>query len=440
MNRTTDNSGSKVYINETVETFPDIPLAQFSGISVAIFAVIGIIANVLVILVIFMSKRKQFSTYRILISHLALADLLCSIMLIVYVPVEINHHQWMYSDLACKFIYPSITFFETLAIGTVIIISFERYKGVILPHWAQWKFGHVCAALGIVYLLAFIVISPNVIVIRVTYYKNINYCNEYWKNIAKPWQEVYGMFFFLTAFFLPALSIAVMHVHIMYRLKKRSLRPSNESNYRDRTDNRIVRVLTGIILAFFICTSPNKILYLVWDIFPKLENDTTARTRYYLRTFQILYYARVAVDPLLYCFFDTRFKLDFQNTTKTMRGVSVTDSDMSRSRNRTLSSQPPSSNVNDSSASAAAIVIANACAGDYVISYSGLLSTVETPSSQPTSLTIIHEATALNTPVVRDVQIQSSDKRSRTESIITENTSVYGSSSPFGLSSLMTEQ
>ena len=420
MNHTNDSNGTTA-----LKVFPSIPLPEFSGISMAIFAVIGVIANGLVLLVLIISQRKQFSTYRYLISHLAFADFLCSIMHIVYVPVELKSHDWLYTDFACKIVYPSITFFEILAIGTIIIISLERYKGVILPHSAAWKKYNIWLALGVVWILGLLLIVPNVVYIKVTTYKNLHYCNEYWGDSR--WQQVYGISFFLIAFFLPAVSIAIMHIHIMCRLHGRNLKPSNQSNHRNRNDSRIVRVLTGIILAFFICTSPNKILYLVWDIWPKLEKDPKSRTRFYLRTFQVLYFARVAVDPLLYCFFDTRFKQDFQNTKRTMRGISVSESDQSRTRTRTISTNPATIEPS--------LVISNHQAN--IIRYSGSSSGIEVVG-QPT-LTIIQEATALNISVPSEIQVLNNEKRKRTESIATERTSIYGSSSPFGLSSLMTE-
>lgn len=423
--------------------FPEVPLPKFSGISMAFFATVGVIANGIVLFVLVVSQRRKFSIYRYLIAHLSLADFFCSIMHIVYVPVELRKHEWVLPRSACKVVYPSITFFETLAIGTILIISFERYKGVILPHWREWRKINIWLMLCGVWVIDLLLVIPNIIKIQVTKYKNLNYCNEKWPEHTK-WRQVYGLGFFFLGFFLPAISVCVMHARIMWRLKQRT-RPSNNSYYRERIDARIKRVLTGIIIAFFVCTSPNKILYLIWDIFPKLEMDLSSHIRYYLRTFQILYFARVAVDPLIYCFFDTRFKQDFEYTRKVVCGRSViteTSENSSRVRTRTLSTQPA---ITDPTLVYSNPNICNG--GIEIVRYNGITSDVDFVGS-PTSLTIIQEATALNFPVPTETASEkysddndsnnsdnNNEKRSRTESIVTERTTVCGSSSPAGLSS-----
>ena len=59
----------------------------------------GILANGLILLVIWMSGKKQFSTYKYFISHLALSDFLASVMSMVYFPLELHQHNWIYARL-----------------------------------------------------------------------------------------------------------------------------------------------------------------------------------------------------------------------------------------------------------------------------------------------------------------------------------------------------
>ena len=324
-------------MNDTniTKRFPDIPLGTFIGVSIAVCASIGIAANILVLLVLSISARKRFSPYRYLISHLAASDLCCSIFLLVYVPIELRSHNWIYSEPACKVVYPMITFSTNLVVGTILTITIERYRGVVLPHRVAWKSRNVRIALVLVWMIGFAVVIPNILTLKVTYYENIDYCNEIWAD--KSVQKIYGISFFLCAFFIPLTGIVIMHLQIMFRLKCRDLEPANVNTYQHKMDIRITTVLCSIIVTFFICTLPNKLLYFVWDISPELEMNTTDNTRFYLRTVQILYYARVALDPLLYCFFDTRFRKDFEHSIKRIRGESFTDNDIiSRSRSRTL--------------------------------------------------------------------------------------------------------
>ena len=241
MNFTNVNTTKKI-------PFPEIPLGKFIGISVAVFAVIGVVANLLVLVVLSMSQRKRFTPYRYLISHLAISDFCCSVFLLAYAPLELNSHNWIYDKRMCKLIYPMITFSTNLAIGTILVISVERYRGVILPHRVAWKPRNVWIALIVVWLTGLGITIPNIVVIKVTTYSNIDYCNESWDSDS--WRKIYGISFFFCAFVLPLTAIIVMHVQIMIRLARRDLRPA-DCNYQQKNDARITRVLTAIIFAFF---------------------------------------------------------------------------------------------------------------------------------------------------------------------------------------------
>lgn len=333
--------GTPTPTNSTKTEYPEIPLGNFIGIAVAVFAVIGVFANMLVLVVLSISQRKRYSPYRYLISHLASADLINSIINLVYVPLELRSHHWIYGEHSCKIVYPAITFCTNLAVGTILIISLERSRGVLMPHLSPWKAKDIWTALAAVWVFGFILVLPNIITLKVTSYKNLEYCNEIWDNSDH--QKLYGLTFFFLAFFIPLLAIIIMHVAIMYRLNRTKLQPANISQWQVRTNARIMRVLTSIIIAFFITVSPNKILYFVWDVAPSLEKDKNSNVRYIVRLFIFLFYSRVTIDPLLYCFFDTRFKKDLKNTSKTVRGLSFVDSEMSRARARTMSLNRPSS-------------------------------------------------------------------------------------------------
>ena len=315
----------------TLKVFPPIPLTEYIGTTTAVFSSIGIVANLLVLTVLTISQRKRFSTYRYLISHLTVSYLICAIFLLVYVPIELNGHDWIYNEKACRFIYPVITFCTNLSIGTILIIAVERYRGVIFPHCKTWNKTNVCIGLIIVWVLSAVIIIPHIMVIKVTQYQNIDYCNETWND--QQVRKLYGISFFFVAFSIPLMAIGYMNVHIIIKLRNPQIKAAN-AQWKNKIDKRITRVLTAIVIAFFVCILPNKLLYLIWDIRPDLEKATNSNVRLYLRTVFILFYARVAVDPLLYCFFDTRFRKDLRNSVKALKGETYIDSDYSRNRSR----------------------------------------------------------------------------------------------------------
>lgn len=303
--------------------YPPIPLGTEIGISTAVFAGMGIVINALVITVICLARTREFSTYKHLMLHLAVTDFFCSIMLVPYVPLELNNHDWEYPEAPCKIIFPMISLLTNISTGTVLIITTERFRGVWFPHARPWSGRDVRKAFVIVWVISVVSILPNVIMLRVKSYSNIDYCNEVWANIAH--KRLYGFSFAAVSFLIPFLCIFVMHTLIIIRLNFKSIMPDNMSVSQKRQNRRIMRVLTGIVIVFFLTVSPNKILYFVWDVSPQLEKSITSKARYYMRTFQFFYWLRVAINPLIYCFFDTRFKNDLEKTKKRLRGVIVNE-------------------------------------------------------------------------------------------------------------------
>lgn len=317
-------------ISTNATSYPFIPLGTEIGISTAVFAGVGIVINALVITVICLARTREFSTYKHLMLHLAVTDLFCAIMLVPYVPLELNNHDWEYPDAPCKIIFPMISLLTNISTGTVLIITTERFRGVWFPHARPWSGKDIRKGFIIVWVISVVSILPNIVTLKVTNYSNIDYCNEIWEEIDE--KRLYGFSFAAVSFLIPFLCILIMHTLIIIRLNFKRIMPDNMSVSQKRQNRRIMRVLTGIVIVFLLTVSPNKILYFVWDISPRLEKSMTSKARYYLRTFQFFYWSRVAINPLIYCFFDTRFKNDLEKTKKRLRGLNIGDENTSRSR------------------------------------------------------------------------------------------------------------
>lgn len=425
-------------LNTTVASFPEIPFGRFIGISVGVFCAIGILINAVVLLVVLLAQQSRFTAYKYLMCHLACADLMCSIMLGPYVPLELAQHNWIYkSQSLCKIIYPLISCFTNIATGTILLISLERFRGIMYPYRSAWSRKDICIAFSIVWVVSVLLILPNVLTIRVTSYKNIDYCNEIWVNDT--YRKIYGMSYFALAFAIPLVLIAGMHIMIMIRLKSREINPDNTSTWQEKQNTRIMRVLSGIIVVFFISTCPNKILYFVWDVFPELELSHSSQARHHMRTVQVLYYSRVAMNPLVYCFFDTRFKDDLKKALLIIKTMNF-DADLQR-RSRTVS-QRASTTLTNSRANSVCEIGKNQMKPPMTMESIAEINITcinkqVAPAQAPTNVTIY-------SPVVSQSDSNSDDdgsatldeKRVRSDTVATDLSSQHESSSPLVLQNL----
>ena len=242
-------------------------------------------------------------------------------------PLELNKHVWMYPEWFCPVLFPSISITTNLATGTILIIALERFLGVVKPYWKQLDMRRVNIALIVVWGWSIITVIPNILHLRLNTGEYV-WCGEFWDGY-EDLQKAYGISFFFVAFFIPLVVITFLHGHIINRLCHPLILPEHHANAQNKDSRRVIRVLTLIVIAFAVCVSPNKILWFVYDVAPSMWNPDLY---FYLRTIQILYYSRVAIDPLVYCTFDTRFKKDCIYTVKRLQGMYALESWMERQR------------------------------------------------------------------------------------------------------------
>ena len=269
----------------------EAPLSQFIGISVGLFAIMGLLGNSLVLTVMSIAPSKRLPNYRFLITHLSTYDLISSMLLILYTPLELHKHVWIYPEWFCPVLYPSITIAANLATGTILIIALEHYLGIVKPHWNQLSKSKVAVGLFAVWIWATVSVLPNIMSLRLSTGDYI-FCGEFWDG-HESMQKLYGLSFFFIAFFIPLSAIAYLYGHIIHQLRKSGVVQyhstlegtlSHNALPRNPDTRHAIHVLSLMIISFAICVSPNKILFFVYDVAPSAWNS---HTHFYLRTIQV---------------------------------------------------------------------------------------------------------------------------------------------------------
>ena len=169
----------------------EAPLSQFIGISVGLFAIMGLLGNSLVLTVMSIAPSKRLPNYRFLITHLSTYDLISSMLLILYTPLELHKHVWIYPEWFCPVLYPSITIAANLATGTILIIALEHYLGIVKPHWNQLSKSKVAVGLFAVWIWATVSVLPNIMSLRLSTGDYI-FCGEFWDG-HESMQKLYGL-------------------------------------------------------------------------------------------------------------------------------------------------------------------------------------------------------------------------------------------------------
>lgn len=126
------------------------------------------------------------------------------------------------------------------------------------------------------------------------------------------------LFLVFTFFLIPLIVLIILYSCIVRHLiRDSSTSTSNSSNtgesYQNRARKQVVLMLLGVVLSFFICLAPFKILTLYLILAPTeqvfdIDLDTYFNILYSSR---IMFYLNSAVDPILYNLMSSKFRAGF---------------------------------------------------------------------------------------------------------------------------------
>ncbi|XP_058062392.1 thyrotropin-releasing hormone receptor-like [Anopheles bellator] len=303
---------------------PQIPeyIRATSMVFCIIIMCLGVIGNVMVPIVILKTKDMRNST-NIFLTNLSIADLLVLLVCTPTVLVEVNSppEVWVLGEEMCK----AVPFVElTVAhasVLTILAISFERYYAICEP----LKAGYVCTkarALLIclaAWTVAAILTSPIVFFAEysVQPYLDGSRAAMCLTKASNGWTFT---FFLMTISLFFVLPLAILIV--LYAIIARNLIASDRSRLKIRLSKpelshkarkQVVLMLGAVVLAFFTCLLPFRVLTLWIIIVPEETFQQLAPERYYVLLYfsRIMLYLNSAVNPILYNLMSSKFRKGF---------------------------------------------------------------------------------------------------------------------------------
>ncbi|XP_066494147.1 chemerin-like receptor 1 [Tiliqua scincoides] len=223
----------------------------FSIVTYSLFFVLGTTGNGLVIFITSFQMKKTVNTVWIL--NLAIADFTFSFFqLFNIVSIGLDSH-WPFGYIMCK-LNPVIIFFNLFAsIYLLVVISIDRCIAVWCPVWAQNHRTTRLASFVVlgVWILAFVLCSPDLYFMQ-TYYVNMThkvYCVNDYGTFDEGGFSIFQaltLIRFIFGFIIPFSVIVVCYGLIVVRVRRDKLSQSN----------RPFKVITAVIVAFFVCWFP----------------------------------------------------------------------------------------------------------------------------------------------------------------------------------------
>lgn len=273
-------------------------------------ASVGFIVNFAVLIMLFRVDGVK-SAADALVAHLALSDLLSTIPILIIATVVLATHTpgWSeyYIDWACKLLNFGLMTFYFSTIGTLTLMSIERYRAIIHP--LKPRINSKQTAIILLSMWILITIMPG---IMIPY--NIADVNYSYVCVTKNFQHNYLMiiasiYFVVFGYLIPGSIMLYCYTKIIKRLRQTSLITSNKSSVKtesrgDLHKKRVIKTLIAVSFTFSLTGIP-LIIALISNINVTTQVHTFTSTDYQALSsitflFSILLLLSPLYNPLIY--------------------------------------------------------------------------------------------------------------------------------------------
>lgn len=235
----------------------------------SILMVVSAIGNITVLTLLIKRRLKSHTRLDMMLTHLAIADLLVTFLMM---PLEIAWAwtvQWVAGDIMCRLMAFFRTFGLYLSSYVLVCISVDRYFAVLQPLKLSkargkimiigaWMFSTVCS-------------SPQALVFHVEPHPKVSWflqCVTYnsWNG---NYQFIYNILGMVFMYALPLLTIICSYASIYMEIFRHSRMPNSDGFRRSSIDvlgrakRRTLKMTITIVTVFAICWTPYYVMS-VW--------------------------------------------------------------------------------------------------------------------------------------------------------------------------------
>lgn len=305
----------------------EIPMIEFNYLeeyfhtyaTIAVVAsVIGIAGNLLIALVA-IKLGAGLSTCKKLIGLLAGYDLVFAVFQLIESIPRFWTRRFIYGKTVCKIIKSSESLGSYLAIGIILIISIERFIGIVNPFHGGLSKRKIQAM-----LLINLIFGISAIIPMLLFYDSENSmqaCVPTYPQKATD-SKIYNLVVLAFYYVIPLCVITVLYTLIIKTLSG-TVAIGNSTFIADprlrkkrmRDNKRTMYVLASVVVSFVILVFPRQIVYIYFDF----TNETDITHLDTSEFFSLMYIAyltypfHVTINPIIYSIIDARWRTDLRN-------------------------------------------------------------------------------------------------------------------------------
>ncbi|XP_039760819.1 neuropeptide SIFamide receptor-like [Pararge aegeria] len=317
-----NNTNSTFEMSNNFTEYAEIPyyIKATSMTFCIVIMCLGVIGNVMVPIVILKTKDMRNST-NIFLVNLSIADLMVLLVCTTTTLVEVNSkpETWVLGKelcLAVPFVELTVAHASVL---TILAISFERYYAICEPLRA----GYVCTKTratlicGLAWFFAALFTSPILAIVELhTVTRLDGTVHQCLTQAVTIWQTTFFVMIIIFLYLLPLIILIVLYTIIAKNLitaASKVVLNKTVDPYNARARKQVILMLGTVVLCFFLCLMPYRVLVLWIIISPSELSENVSPEKWY----NLLYFSRVmlyinsAINPILYNLMSSKFRIGF---------------------------------------------------------------------------------------------------------------------------------
>ncbi|XP_041347371.1 QRFP-like peptide receptor [Gigantopelta aegis] len=315
--------------NSTFASPPTYLTTWVTLANVVVFSV-GVFGNTLVIVVLARVKEMKTST-NFCLMNLSIADLL---VLLICQPAAMlefyEQEKWVLGDFMCKLVVFLENLVTNASILIILLVSCGRYNAVCRPleAYSRGNKSRTLIAMAMLWIFVISVTSPLLQMAHTTEefhlvdHTMVSICIT---PIKYTWHKVYVILTFVSFFVVPLCILVYIYTVIIYKVLRNSMHGQGKDSSKVQANNprtQLVSMLVGIIVLFFVCLLPFRIVAL-WMVFAPSEEINKLDLEHLINLMafvRILIYVNSAGNPLIYHMFSQKFRKAFNKAVQCSRG------------------------------------------------------------------------------------------------------------------------
>ncbi|RDD37020.1 Neuropeptide FF receptor 2 [Trichoplax sp. H2] len=288
-------------INDTmIMHLPTDMLIAF--ITITLLAFLGLTINTILIILMSYSKHTKTAADGLVI-HLAICDLLTTIPTLIYCPIILafNGIGWPIHILSrlCKGVIFCLTTFYSVNVGTLTLMSIERYRAIIHP--MKPRISGPKMAVLVIFLWLSVIIVPAIGIsnteadLRTRYLCVLHGAHQHFVVILN------FSYYVVVGYIIPACIMSYCYKMIIKKLKQTSLANKNNlriESKREFQKNLAVKILIAVSIVFILTGIPLVIGLIIHIYMDTKLSHLTHNDRNIINSCTILFWILLQFAPL----------------------------------------------------------------------------------------------------------------------------------------------